>query len=60
MGLVLDFLLKQRGPTDVLLCFDGRSVKGRKGLTEGILEKARDAGDIGIIFQGTSRVGRRV
>ncbi len=60
LGPVLDFLLKQRGPTDVLLCFDGRSVKCRKALSEGILEKARNACDIWIIFQGTSRVGRRV
>ena len=56
---LLEFMLAQTGPGDVLVFLDGRSKSWRKEL-EKITEKARHLNEVWIIFQHTPRLGRKV
>ena len=58
-GQALEFVLKQAGPGDVLVCCDGRSKKCRQTL-ETCCANMRHPSEIWVVFTPSPRLGRRV
>ena len=55
----IEFMLAHSGPSDVLLCCDGRS-RACRAKIESMLEPARHLSEIWIVYKPTPRLGRKV
>jgi len=55
----LEFMLRQTGPCDVILSFDGRNAADRSAMATN-MQKARNLAELWVVFQSTKRLGRRV
>ena len=58
-GPLLDFLLAQTGPADILVLMDGRSKSWRRELDK-LAERARHLTEVWLVYQNTPRLGRKV
>ena len=59
MNIILSWMGRQSGTTDVLLSFDGRNVTDRKAMAKAF-EGFRNPCDLWVLYEPSKRVGRRV
>jgi len=59
MAMCLEFMLRQTGPCDVLLFFDGRNANDRAAMATGV-QSARNLCELWLTYRSTKRLGRRV